>query len=51
MAVVKYNIDNLAEWDFCIRNHTDMENYNAWMQELQGRALYYEEPIVGKITG
>lgn len=31
-------------WDFRIRNHADMESYNAWMEELQGRALYYEEP-------
>ena len=44
MAVVKYSIDDLAEWDFRIRNHADMENYNAWMEELQGRALFYEEP-------
>ena len=21
-----------------------MESYNAWMEQLQGRALYYEEP-------
>ena len=44
MAVVKYSIDDLEEWDFRTRNHGDMESYNAWMEELQGRALYYEEP-------
>lgn len=44
MAVVKYTIDDLGEWDFRIRNHADMESYNAWMEQLQGRALYYEEP-------
>ena len=44
MAVVKYSVDDLAEWDFRIRNHGDMESYNTWMEELQGRALFYEEP-------
>ena len=44
MAVVKYNIDDLGEWDFRTRNHEDMESYNAWMEQLQGRAFYYEEP-------
>lgn len=44
MAVVKYSIDNLEEWDFRARNHADMESYNTWMEELQQRALYYEEP-------
>ena len=44
MAVVKYSIDDLEEWDFRIRNHADMESYNAWMEQLQGRALYYAEP-------
>ncbi len=44
MAVVKYSVDDLEEWDFRIRNHADMESYNAWMEELQGRALFYEEP-------
>lgn len=44
MAVVKYSIDDLAEWDFRTRNHADMESYNAWMEQLQGRALFYEEP-------
>lgn len=44
MAVVKYSIDDLGEWDFRIRNHADMESYNTWMEELQGRALYYAEP-------
>ena len=44
MAVVKYSIDDLDEWDFRTRNHEDMESYNAWMEQLQGRALYYEEP-------
>jgi SrtB family sortase len=44
MAVVKYSIDDLEEWDFRTRNHEDMESYDAWMEQLQGRALYYEEP-------
>lgn len=44
MAVVKYSIDDLEEWDFRIRNHADMESYNVWMEQLQERALYYEEP-------
>ncbi len=44
MAVVKYSVDDLEEWDFRIRNHADMENYNVWMEQLQGRALFYEEP-------
>lgn len=44
MAVVKYSIDDLDEWDFRTRNHEDMESYNAWMEQLQGRALFYEEP-------
>lgn len=44
MAVVKYSIDDLEEWDFRNRNHGDMESYNAWMEELQGSALYYAEP-------
>ena len=44
MAVVKYNIDDLGEWDFRTRNHEDMESYNIWMEQLQGRALYYKEP-------
>lgn len=44
MAVVKYDIADLDEWDFRIRDHEDMENYNAWMEQLQGRALYYAEP-------
>ena len=43
MAVVKYSIDDLEEWDFRIRNLADMESYNAWMEELQQRALYYKE--------
>ena len=44
MAVVKYSVDDLEEWDFRIRNHADMESYNVWMEQLQGRALFYEEP-------
>ena len=44
MAVVKYSVDDLDEWDFRTRNHEDMESYNAWMEQLQGRALFYEEP-------
>ncbi len=44
MAVVKYSIGDLEEWDFRIRNHWDMESYNAWMEQLQGRALFYVEP-------
>ena len=44
MAVVKYGISDLGEWDFRTRNHEDMESYNAWMEQLQGRALYYAEP-------
>lgn len=44
MAVVKYSIDDLEEWDFRTRNHADMESYNTWMEKLQERALYYEEP-------
>ena len=44
MAVVKYSIDDLEEWDFRTRTHEDMESYDAWMEQLQGRALYYEEP-------
>ena len=44
MAVVKYSIDDLEGWDFRTRNHEDMESYNAWMEQLQGRALFYEEP-------
>ena len=44
MAVVKYNIDDLGEWNFRTRNHEDMESYNVWMEQLQGRSLYYEEP-------
>ena len=44
MAVVKYDISDLDEWDFRTRNHEDMESYNAWMEQLQGRALYYAEP-------
>ena len=39
MAVVKYSIDNLEEWDFRTRNHADMESYNAWMEELQGKTV------------
>ncbi len=44
MAVVKYDTADLAEWDFRTRNHEDMESYNVWMEQLQGRALYYAEP-------
>ena len=44
MAVVKYDISDLNEWDFRTRDHEDMESYNAWMEQLQGRALYYAEP-------
>ena len=44
MAVVRYNIDDLGEWDFRTRNHAGMESYNAWMEELRGRVLYYAEP-------
>lgn len=44
MAVVKYSIDDLEEWDFRTRNHADIESYNTWMEKLQQRALYYEEP-------
>ncbi len=44
MAVVKYDISDLDEWDFRTRNYEDMESYNAWMEQLQGRALYYAEP-------
>ena len=44
MAVVKYSIDDLEGWDFRTRNHEDMESYNTWMEQLQGRALYYAEP-------
>ena len=44
MAVVKYDTADLGEWDFRMRNHGDMESYNAWMEQLQGRALYYAEP-------
>lgn len=44
MAVVRYSIDDLGKWDFRTRNHEDMESYNVWMEQLQGRALYYAEP-------
>jgi len=44
MAVVKYDTAGLEEWDFRTRNHEDMESYNVWMEQLQGRALYYAEP-------
>lgn len=44
MAVVKYNIEDIGEWDFRTRNHKDMESYNVWMELLQERALYYLEP-------
>lgn len=38
------SVDELEEWDFRTRNHEDMESYNVWMEQLQGRTLYYEEP-------
>lgn len=44
MAVVRYDVKDTGEWDFRTRNHEDMESYNIWMEELQGRALYYAEP-------
>ena len=44
MAVVKCSINDLEEWDFRTRNHADMESYNIWMEQLQGKALYYAEP-------
>jgi len=44
MAVVKYDISDLDEWNFRTRDHEDMESYNTWMEQLQGRALYYAEP-------
>ncbi len=44
MAVVKCSIGDLEEWDFRTRNHEDMESYNTWMEQLQGKALYYAEP-------
>lgn len=44
MAVVKYNTEDIGEWDFRTRNHENMESYNIWMEKLQERALYYLEP-------
>ena len=44
MAVVKYNAKDIRSWDFRTRNHSDMESYNLWMEQLQECALYYAEP-------
>lgn len=44
MAVVKYNTKDIESWDFRTRNHTDIESYNLWMEQLQEYALYYAEP-------
>lgn len=44
MAVVKYDVKDVGEWDFRTKNHASMEEYNVWMEQLQERALYYAEP-------
>lgn len=46
MAVVKYSTDDLEEWYFRIRNHDDMESYNAWMMQLQGRRCIMKNRIM-----
>ena len=44
MAVVKYDVKDIGKWDFRTRNHSSDEEYNVWMEQLKGRALFYEEP-------
>lgn len=44
MAVVEYDVKDVGEWDFRTRAHGNMEDYNRWFEQLEGRALYYREP-------
>ena len=44
IAVVKYNVKELAEWDFRIRNHDNVEECLAWMERMKEKALFYREP-------
>ena len=44
MAVVEYDVKDVGEWDFRIRDHGNMEDYNRWFEQLEARALYYREP-------
>lgn len=44
MAVVKYDVKDVGEWDFRTREHGTMEEYNRWFEQLEERAFYYREP-------
>lgn len=44
MAVVKYDVKDVGEWDFRAREHETMEDYNRWFEQLEERACFYREP-------
>lgn len=44
IAVVKYDVNDVGEWDFRTRRHESGEDYLAWMTQLKERAFLYREP-------
>lgn len=46
IAVVKYNVADVGEWDFRVRNHGNRKECLAWMAQLKERAFLYREPEV-----
>ena len=44
IAVVKYNVDDVGEWDFRVRNHGNRKECLAWMAQLKEMAFLYREP-------
>ena len=44
IAIVKYNVNDVGEWDFRVRNHGNREELLAWMAQLKERAFLYWEP-------
>ena len=44
IAIVKYNVNDVGEWDFRVRNHGNREELLAWMAQLKERAFLYREP-------
>ncbi len=47
IAVMKYDVKDVEEWDFRVRNHDTEEDCLAFMKEIEKRALYYRgEPGV-----
>ena len=48
IAVVKYNVKDIGEWDFRVRNFGCPEERRAWMGQLQERAFRFRQPEEGE---